>query len=330
MALTRAEWRSIAARRLQNILRTHVVANERTLEQKISDAGPADQRAEPLILTEALRDLCARGVVSLRLIERTPWYYLSASPPGDIDRRLGELLPIYDATQDGAFITRLGHSLEIAVYKGLVQSRQQFLGHYANLENEESEWKKIDPPNTISGRTLAKGRLDFMFFADGGAAGIEVKNYRQWLYPDRNQVWELFRKCCEIDAVPVLIARRFPYITFQLLKNAGAVVHQVYNQLYFESDRELGEKAQNKGLLGYHDIRFGTEPDARLLKFLGKDLPNVLPSARERFDAMKDLHAEYGNQRIDYNNWVRKMLIRLGIWDETRPGVSGEGWEDGF
>src|SRR5260370_4341153 len=80
---------------------------------------------------------------------------------------------------------------------------------------------------------------------------------------------------------------------FQLMRYTGCIVHQTYNQLYLNRDRALGEQAQHKALLGYHDIRFGTEPDRRLIKFLGTDLPNVLPEARERFERFKDLHAGY-------------------------------------
>jgi hypothetical protein len=45
MKLTRAEREEIARKRLVAILRTHGVANARTLEQKISDAGPYIGRA---------------------------------------------------------------------------------------------------------------------------------------------------------------------------------------------------------------------------------------------------------------------------------------------
>src|SRR5258708_7904175 len=283
MVMTRPGRRALARNRLVKILRVHVVATERTLEQKISDAGPTDQRIEPFILTKALRDLSSTGIVKSRMIGRTPWYFLQATPVDQVERRLDELAPIYEATQTGDMAGRLGQSLEIAVYKGLLATRQQFLGHFSDLDahGEETPYRKVEPPLTVSGKTLQRGPLDFLVFGEGGPAAIEVKNYRQWLYPDRKEVWDLLRKASEIDAVPVLIARRLPYIMFQLMRYTGGIVHQTYNQLYLNRDRALGEQARHKTLLGYHDIRFGTEPDRRLIKFLGRDLGNVLPEARE-------------------------------------------------
>src|SRR5260370_33906471 len=133
MRMTRPGRRALARNRVAKILRAHIVATERTLEQKISDAGPTDQRIEPFILTKALRDLSSTGVVQSRLIVRTPWYFLQATPAEDVERRLGELVPIYEATQTGEMAGRLGQSLEIAVYKDLLATRQQFLGHFEDL-----------------------------------------------------------------------------------------------------------------------------------------------------------------------------------------------------
>src|SRR6266849_812383 len=125
MGMTRPGRRALARNRLAKILRTHIIATERTLEQKISDAGPTDQRIEPFILTKALRDLGHTGVVKSRLIVRTPWYFLQATPVEEVDKRLNELVPIYEATQTGDMAGRLGQALEIAVYKGLLATRQQ-------------------------------------------------------------------------------------------------------------------------------------------------------------------------------------------------------------
>jgi hypothetical protein len=314
-------------RRIVNVLRTHVVANERTLEQKISDAGPNNQRAEPHILTIALRELQLRGDVMSRTIERTPWYYLNQTPIEDVEQRLAELMPIYDATQEGSFLIRLGQTLEIAVYKTLLrhETRQQFFGHFTDLDKhaDDLSYTKIDPPQMVGRRTLSRGRLDFVVFGNGGPAGIEAKNYRMWLYPDREQIRELLRKCCEIDVVPVLIARRFPYLTFQLLRYCGAIVHQTYNQLYFNFDRVLGEQARNKTLLGYHDIRFGTDPDSRLDAFLGRHLPAVLPDARRRFQSLKELHDEYARGVISYREWKRQVLSREGLADDEEEPPEG-------
>ena len=53
----------LGALRIQNILRKLKIATMRTLEQKISDAGPPNQRVEPLHLTTARKKLEDLGTV---------------------------------------------------------------------------------------------------------------------------------------------------------------------------------------------------------------------------------------------------------------------------
>src|SRR5207249_4542573 len=101
-----------------------------------------------------------------------------------------------------------------------------------------------------------------------GAVGVEAKNIRDWIYPDSAPIRELIFKCCHLNAVPVMIARRIAYVTFSILHLCGLIVHQNYNQLFPNADALLAEKARHRNLLGYHDIRVGNEPDKRLSVFL--------------------------------------------------------------
>jgi hypothetical protein len=121
----------------------------------------------------------------------------------------------------------------------------------------------------LNGRRISGGRkLDFLVqHPQAGYAGIEIKNIREWIYPDREEIRELLSKCCALDVVPVLIAQRIHYSTFSVLKPCGVIVHQTFNQLYPSAELELSEKVRDKRLLGYHDVRVGNIPDARLNRF---------------------------------------------------------------
>src|SRR5260370_10547567 len=180
MGLSRKELRALARKRIASVLRTHVVSNERTLEQKISDAGPTNQRVEPHILTEALRELQTTQEIVATTIGRTPWYNLSSAASSEIESRLSLLVPIYEATQTGEMRTRLGQTLEIATYNSLLkyETKQQFLGYFSDLaaHADEQRYTKVNPPQVVGRRTLKKGRLDFVVFGAGGPAGIEVKH----------------------------------------------------------------------------------------------------------------------------------------------------------
>jgi|SRR5579864_7129000 hypothetical protein len=49
----------------------------------------------------------------------------------------------------------------------------------------------------------------------------KVKKYRTWLYPRSTEVKEILGKCGDIDAVPVFMARRLPFLTIRLLHLGG-------------------------------------------------------------------------------------------------------------
>jgi hypothetical protein len=157
----------------------------------------------------------------------------------------------------------------------------------------------------------AGAKLDFaLIHPQAGTAGIEVKNLREWLYPDRDELRQMLRKCCELDAVPVLIGRRIPFVTFRLLNPCGVVLHQTYNQRFPASDAALAALARDKRLLGYHDLRLGNERDPRLDKFIGTNLPSVLPTARASFERFRDLLEAYATKTMHYREFAARIRRR--------------------
>jgi hypothetical protein len=84
-------------------------------------------------------------------------------------------------------------------------------------------------------------------------------------------------------------------------------MHQTYNQLYPNSANDLAERASDKHMLGYHDIRVGNEPDDRLTKFISINLPKLLPEAREKFDRMKHVLLAYGDSQISYRAFAKRV-----------------------
>jgi hypothetical protein len=311
---SRGERLEIARKRIGSILKKHTVATMRILEQKISDAGPSGQRVDPHILTFARNQLMDAGEILSTRRKGMQWFHLPDTRPDDIASRLSVLGPIHDRTAAQDFCKRSGQSLEIAIYRGLSAGTLHFFGAFLDLDAHDDSilYSKEEPPRVVSGRRLpGDTRLDFtVIHPEAGPAGIEAKNIREWIYPDRAEIMDLLRKCCEIDAVPVLIARRIPYGTFSVLHAAGVLIHQTYNQLYPASDADLAALVRDKTLLGYHDVRCGNLPDPRLRKFLNVDLPALLPEARERFSRFSDLLRRYGNREIDYAEFTARVRRR--------------------
>jgi hypothetical protein len=173
-------------------------------------------------------------------------------------------------------------------------------------------YKKEEPPQHIGRRALSGNKnLDFLIrHPSAGYLGVECKNVRVWLYPRDSELKETLQKCLARDAVPVLIARRIPYVTFAVLSRCGVIMHQLYNQLLPNAAADMAAQAKQKNLLGYHDIRLGNEPDARLLKFIGVNLPKIADNAREKFDEYKDLLDGFVNGGMSYEEFVGRAARR--------------------
>lgn len=314
MKKTRGEREEIARTRLLRVLKNHGVANMRTLEQKISDAGPTPQRVDPHILTGVRNELVREG--RLIRIEKgiTNWFYRSDTPPETVRKRLAEQLEVFLALSDRSLTLRVGQTLEIATFRALCQlPNAEFFGRFLDLDGhgDESLYKKEEPPNYIGRRFLPGTNLDFLLRSpSAGFLGIECKNVREWIYPDRREITETLRKCLILDCIPVLIGRRIPYITFFLLNKCGVIIHQTYNQLLPASAQDVADKAKYKLLLGYHDIRTGNTPDARLLTFITRNLMVIAPDARPKYDRYRDLLEGFANLTMRYKEFAARVLRR--------------------
>ena len=313
---SRQERRDIGRRRLVNILSRHTVAVGRTLEQKIADAGPYGQRVDPHILTEARGELIKERRIVRVLRRGTPWFHLDDASPSSVKRRLEEQEPIHRAVIRQQFTKRVGQAAEIAVYRAFrSQNTLELVGRFLDLDDHDDSqlYHKEEPPGGIvgiGGREIPDGRkLDFLArHPKAGWAAIEVKNMREWLYPDRDEVKDLLQKSLYLNAIPVLIGR--PYVTRRVLASCGVIVWETYNQLYPETDAKLARQASHKQLLGYHDIRLGNRPSPHLNHFIAEILPEELPDARESFDRYRDLLEAFVFQGMHYDEFAGRARRR--------------------
>jgi hypothetical protein len=259
------------------------------LENKIADAGPSHMRIDPHVITNALRQVVHDGQVRVMKRQTAHWYTLPSLSELEISSRLAELERIQGAFAEGGFVARVGQALEIAIYRSLASiNGLDLLGGFLDLEEHGDDvlYKKEEPPSMWRGNSYLRGKLDFIVIGKHTAiaGGVEVKNIREWIYPDRQEVKDFLKKCCALDLVPILIARRIHYTTTRLLVPRGGIVRETYNQRVPEADAWLAQRAKDKHSLGYHDIRLGNQPDARMLGFAGQ-IASLLSTARRKFDA---------------------------------------------
>jgi len=314
--MTHSQRQEIAKARLVKILRTNKVAGARTIEQKISDAGPNPLRVDPHVLTDARASLEAQGTIIRLQHANSTWYALASTPQSEVTAKLDLLAPIHAELCKQAFNMRLGQTLEIALFRALCDANAlHFLGGFLDLDehDDDSLYRKEEPPSILSGHRMPGDRkFDFVVFSDLRApAGIEAKNIREWLYPDRLEIRDLLLKACAVKAAPVLVARRIPFVTFKLFKAIGGIVHQTYNQRFPLTDAALAAKAADKNLLGYHDIRLGNQPDARLRKFIAENLPRLVEPSHARFSTYLDIVSRYANGGMSYVEFAARVRRRV-------------------
>jgi hypothetical protein len=150
------ERQELAARRLLTVVGRHGAAIARTLEQKISDAGPSNQRIDPHILIPARNLLVEQGKL-LRIREHgRDWYALEDAPPNWVAERIASQFEVLRQTLDNAFVRRVGDALEIAVYRALKASPLHSLGGFRGLTVERTTRspRKEEPPSIFGGREL--------------------------------------------------------------------------------------------------------------------------------------------------------------------------------
>ena len=311
----------LGERRIINILRKHGVATMRILEQKISDAGPNPQRVDPHLLTKARIALANKGILQTRLNNENQWHFLVESDHSFVDQRFDVLTALHAQTEVRSFTDRLGDTAEIAVLRAMQQNHLNFFGHFTDLHQhgDDRRYTKHDP-DFFSGVAIEGGKLDYILVHPiAGGMGIEIKNTREWVYPDKDIVTQLLRKCVQINVVPVLMARRIHYTTFTILNACGAIIHQFYNQMYPSADEQLAEQVRNKFMLGYSDVRTGNEPDARLLKFFASSVPSIARESREKFDDRKGLIEGYVQGNLSYAQFVAQLRTNPEEeeWDQS-------------
>lgn len=290
-ALARIE---TAMARLPNILEREIIACQKTLEQKISDQGPASQRVDPHLLGLALHELTTeRKILAVHHHASTthsPWYSNARLREPEIRDKLERVAPLYASVSTGPFPNLVGDALEVIVENCLTQlnrsnPRYGFLGSFdLSTKNRQGRFPKTEPPNTLSGLTSPKIPD---FYVSGFAFGtvcIECKNLREWVYPDSNLLKDLIRKAIDTDTVPCLIARRIHYTTTaNLLIPAGIISHERYYQYYPSESAHLAASVKEKRSLGFSDVRATELPDKRTVKFITNDLPSVGDYMAERF-----------------------------------------------
>ena len=173
---------------------------------------------------------------------------------------------------------------------------------------------------------MGSRRFDFALSTSAaGWAGVEVKNKREWMYPGNKDIRELLAKAITVDAVPVLIARRIPFVTFRLLSPCGLIINQLITSCSPSLKMNWPPNYGKRHCLGYHDIRVGNYPDDRLKKFMVINLPKILPGAKARFEKYRDLLDAYARGPMPYEEFAARVRRRQQGVEEGHDPAEDDG-----
>jgi len=293
--LAQDDWVRVALHRIPRALRRGRYASMRQLEMKISEAGPGDQRANPIHLREALNALVENGDVrpdhppSPRGVT-LPTFYMPRDFSGDraedVARR-ADVLALYGdflraARQDG------GKTLERAVYKAALGARRA--GHYLHVLGSPDR-----PPDAgvVLNDVPIGEALDLILVSADGLCAVEDKNLREWLTPSSSEVWALIGKALRHDGLPVMICRKVTWDVFLLFKQVGGLAFPVHTQMFPADYAARLARAKHRHGLGFHDLRFGDDPPSDLVRFLERTVPRNLADKLALFRANADLLRQY-------------------------------------
>ena len=147
---------------------------------------------------------------------------------------------------------------------------------------------------------------------------VQVKNTREWYYPNSETVWQLLASAVQLDAIPVLIARRVAEPSFLFADDAGAFLVPSFNT-YIHQDAQASpdwtafdEACTN---LGYKDVKLinPERPEERHVTLWTK-LAARLPEMKATFDP--------------HRKEVLRLAVDEGLQDDIRTTYLSEQTRD--
>jgi hypothetical protein len=314
---TKAEWLQLARARVLSVLADRECCPIRMLEAKISEAGPGDKRPNPLSISVAVRQLVARGevrVVPKRAANETPfysprWAVLESARFRELFAKRRHLYLLHKKlTEQDEFC---GDVLEEVVDKALER---------AGTVRFVSRFPKQDRP---AGRAL-----DFVVEIGGVAWGGEVKNYREWIYPESWEIWAAVSKCCELDVVPILVARKLPYISYLFFGKVGMLGYQTHFQMFHPVTEPELQRVRAVDGLGYKDIRCLLEPAENLVRFFRVTVSRVAGEFRKRFERTREVLRRFAETERMADRHLNPAVRAAKFREAWRAIVGGELSED--
>lgn len=288
-----AEWRTI------EVLKSNAVATTKELEARISDFGPSRLASpNPHHVTTARQRLVERGTLVVLDIDGTEFYHLAQADPELVRSTLDRKMELQSRfTNLTGVYEKCGKNAEIVTYRALLASEVHYVPFAPGA-----------PVTHLNGMSTARS-LDQAAYGQTSRykLGIEVKNGREWVYPESWPVWKTIGAAIELDAMPILVARRIHPTCFPLFKKIGMLGHETRSQTFSPdiSPDEIEILGAVQREFFFKDVAITDEPEEAQVEFFGRIVSSLGHSFSEVFDRRGELLREYA--------------IELALWDRDVP-----------
>lgn len=286
----------VAASKLERVLRRQVVCHQKELERRVCEVGfsfyplaPQEERPEPIHMKVARERLARADVIDS--YQRTV---------------RGNSYNFWFLTDGDEVVIRAALDVKLAATAAFdaIHHNEHLSGFAAervhwNAIGQAGDWHRqpYEPGKDIrllNGHVTGHGvDLAAVHMPSQVKAVVQVKNTREWYYPASAAVWQLLVSAIELDAVPVLIARRIAEPTFLLMDHIGGFAVPTFNTYIDQAAKsqpewEAFERASET--LGYKDVKVvdPRSPERRHVKVWSQTLPPRLLDLKAKFDAVKE------------------------------------------
>lgn len=296
---TLADWQDYACKRLYSLLQKHPVLSTREMEARLSEFGTnLLPPVHPHHLTTARKSLNLQ-VVSTSPI---PLYSLPNISTSSISSHIARKELLNDA-----FVNHFtkeefcGDVAEKVIFNSMC--------HALNLSIEPhtlGNVSQIGSRNT--NKTLDTYAL-LPFIDNSGqkkfsVLGIEIKNIREWIYPESVEIWKALKSCIDLDCIPIIISRVFHYTAFTFFRDIGAFAYQTKHQYFSTHLWKHPLYSTVKKELHFRDMVLWKEdkPDPKVTSFFSDLLPKHISRIAQNYENHRQLIDNYAQGPLHDEN----------------------------
>lgn len=284
------DWRDYAAKRLNNLLKKHHVCSTREMEARLSDFGTnLLPPVHPHHLTTA------RKMLNLQVVSTNPrpLYSLPNISISSISSHIARKELLNDAFINHFTKEELcGDVAERIIFNSMCLA--------LNLSIEPHNLGNV---SQIGSRTTNKPLDTYALlpFTDNigqrnvSVLGIEIKNIREWIYPESVEIWKALKSCVDLDCIPIIISRAFHYTAFTFFRDIGAFGHKTKHQYFSTKLWKHPLYSAVKKELYFRDMVLWKEdkPDLMVTNFFSDILPQHISRITQTFENHKQLINNY-------------------------------------